>query len=88
MIIPTERREIADELEKLGETMRKATAALIVGLARIVDIATLTEGDDEFDYFVQVPSGELYELGKRVSDLECDIQDRFGIKVTVLPIPT
>ncbi len=88
MIIPTERREVAEEMDKLSEAMRRATVACIAGLREIVDLATLTVGDDEYDYFVQIPTADLYEIGQRVSNLECDVQERFGIKVTVLPIPT
>jgi hypothetical protein len=47
----------------------------------------LTIGDDEEDFFVPIPSHELHEVSQRVSDLEFEVQERFGVGISVLPIP-
>lgn len=55
-------------------------------LARIVDITQLSEGDEEYDYFVRVPAHKLHELSQRIGDLRFDVEERFGVRITIMPI--
>lgn len=75
--------DVAHALRKVGP----ATVFFISNLARIVDISKLAIGDDEEDFFVPIPSHELHEVSQRVSDLEFEVQERFGVGISVLPIP-
>jgi hypothetical protein len=60
-------------------------------LSQLVSIfgkeAEITPGDYEFDYFVPVPVDQLDELGMRVCRLEFEVQERFGVRLSALPIP-
>ena len=60
-------------------------------LSQLVSIfgkeAEITPGDYEFDYFVPVPVDQLEELGMRVSRLTFEVQERFGVYLSALPIP-
>jgi hypothetical protein len=49
--------------------------------------AEITPGDYEFDYFVPVPVHQLEELGMRVTRLTFEVQERFGVYLSALPIP-
>jgi hypothetical protein len=64
-----------------------ASAFFIAALARIVDLSQLTVGDDEQDYFVPIPSDRLHEVSLRIAQLQVEVQDRFGVQISVLPIP-
>jgi hypothetical protein len=52
----------------------------------VMEQAQLSEGDDEYDYFVRVPADRLHELDQRISDLKFAVQDRFGVTITIMPI--
>ena len=68
--------------------VRAAEAFFLARLARIVgDLSALTEGDDEFDYFVPVRASRLHEVGQRIADLELEVQDRYEISLSAMPIP-
>jgi hypothetical protein len=66
-------------------TNRAAQAAFLAGLASIrgLDMSTLTEGDAEFDYFVRVPVSQLHDISPRISDLQFEVDCRFGVTITV-----
>ena len=87
MMIFIEDYEKPKELTRALRRVAPATSFFITNLARIVDIAQLTEGDDEYDYFVRVPANRLHEIDQRVSDLKFAVQDRFGVMITIMPIP-
>ncbi len=69
--------------------LRKAESFFLSGIARIVglDVANITPGDDEFDYFVPMPTSRLHELSPQISDLQLEVQEKFGIGLTAMPIP-
>jgi hypothetical protein len=76
------------EVEKARREVREAEAFFLAGLARIVgDVTGLTAGDAEFDYFVPMPASRLHELSPHISDLQLEVQERFGIPLTAMPIP-
>jgi hypothetical protein len=64
----------------------KARTALFAALADVVDLSTLEDGDDEFDYFVDVPLVRFGEIADRIAEIVCDVNVRFGVWVRVLPI--
>ncbi|HZY95634.1 MAG TPA: hypothetical protein VFE35_00880 [Candidatus Cybelea sp.] len=64
-----------------------AIAYFMSNLARIVDITQIREGDDEYDYFVSVPADRLHEMDLRITDLKFKVQERFGVTITIMPIP-
>lgn len=75
-----------------ADVMRKARAALIARLGQVVDISTLTvgeggDGDRDFDYSLNVPTREFHVATQRIGDIECDINEEFGVWVRVLAIP-
>jgi hypothetical protein len=79
--------EMSKEVARAVRVLAPANAAFVSSLARIVDVTQLTEGDDEYDYFVTVPAARLHELGQRISDLKFAIQDKYGVMITIMPLP-
>ena len=75
-----EQPEITEELEAAEEVRKDAEAAYIAALSRLVDLTTLTGGRDGYDFYVEVPAGQLHVLSQRVVELEYDIYDRFGVR--------
>ncbi len=76
-----------------AEVVRKARAALVARLVHVVDLTTLTEGDEgdgdrDFDYYVNVPTHALHEVAQRIADVEYDINLEFGVWIRVFAIPT
>ena len=87
MMIFTEDYVMSKEVARAFRMIVPATAFFMKNLADIVDITQLSEGDDEFDYFVRVPVKGLHEIDQRISDLKFAVQDRFGVMITIMPIP-
>lgn len=87
MMIFTADYQMSDEVARAVRVIAPATAYFVRNLAQIVDITQLSEGDEEFDYFVRVPVNRLNEIDLRVADLKFDVQERFGVKITIMPIP-
>jgi hypothetical protein len=79
--------DVERELERAGRVLRCANVFFLVNLARIVDITRLREGDDEQDYFVEVPASRLHEVGQRIADLNYDVRHRFHAEVSAMAIP-
>lgn len=74
--------------EEVAKSMRTANAFFLAHLANIVgDMSGLTEGDDEFDYFIPVPLSDLHVVSQRIADLEFTVRERFEVEVSALPIP-
>jgi hypothetical protein len=65
----------------------RAKTALIAALAPLVDLSTLTEGEHGFDYCVDTPVRGCFELDHRITEIELDINERFGVSARVLTIP-
>jgi hypothetical protein len=82
-IVPNQNSLVAED----PEVIRQARAALIARLANVVDLTTLAAGDDEFDYYVNVPASQYHELSQRIGDVEYDINIEFGVWVRAFPIP-
>lgn len=78
---------LIDEM-KQWRAMRAARPYFLSQLASIFGKeAEITIGDYEFDYFVPVPVDQLDVLGMRVAVLELDVRERFGVRLSALPIP-
>jgi hypothetical protein len=69
------------------DVVRRARTALILRLANVVDLSTVTEGDDYFDYYVNVPAPEYHELSQRIGNVEFDVNLEFGVWVRMFAIP-
>jgi hypothetical protein len=70
-----------------ARTVRRAEAFFLARLAKLVGGKTVaTAGDDEFNLFVRVPVSRLHELSPQISDLQREVQERFGISLSELPI--
>ncbi|MEA2664671.1 MAG: hypothetical protein QOI11_1615 [Candidatus Eremiobacteraeota bacterium] len=87
-IVPNQNSTAEDD----ADVMRKARAALVARLARVVDISSLVEGEEgdgdrDFDFYLNVPTRELHVATQRISDVECDINEEFGVWVRVFAIP-
>jgi hypothetical protein len=87
MIVYNAKPEISDDVARAVQVIAPATAYFIANLSRILDISQLSKGDDEEDFFVPVPANRLHEVSLRIADLEFDVQERFGVGISVLPIP-
>lgn len=87
MMVYNAKPEISDEVARAVQVLAPATAYFIAHLARILDISQLSNGDGEEDFFVPVPANRLHEVSLRVADLEFEVQERFGVGISVLPIP-
>jgi hypothetical protein len=72
---------------KASRDVRSAEAFFLTNLVRIVGDAPVTAGDDEFDYFVPVAVSRLHEVDQQVSRLQLEVQERFGVVLTAMPIP-
>jgi hypothetical protein len=80
--------EATADVEKARQALRPAEAFFLAHLANIVgDMTGLTAGDEEFDYFIPVPVSRLHELSPQISDLQLEVQERFGISLSAMPIP-
>ena len=80
--------EANPEIERARRDVREAEAFFLAKLQSIVgDMSGLTPGDDEFDYFIPVPASRLHELSPRISDLQLEVQERFGFPLSAMPIP-
>jgi hypothetical protein len=66
--------------------VRSAEAFFLTNLARIVGDAPVMAGDDEFDYFVPVAVSRLHEVDQQISRLQLEVQERFDIVLTAMPI--
>jgi len=71
------------------KSYRAVQAAFLAGLAGIpgLNMSTLTEGDTEYDSFVRVPVSRLHDISPRISDLQFEVDRRFGVSITAMPIP-
>jgi hypothetical protein len=87
MIVYNAKPEISDDVGRAVQVLAPATAFFVSNLASIVDVSQLSQGDDEQDFFVPVPANRLHEVSQRIADLEFEVQERFGVGISVLPIP-
>ena len=87
MMIFTEDYVMTQEVARAIRMIVPATAFFMKNLAHIVDMTQLSEGDDEFDYFVGVPAARLHEMDQRIADLKFEVQDRFGVKIMIMAKP-
>jgi hypothetical protein len=79
---------VSEKFVEVRRAWRPAETFFISGLAKLVgDMSGLTQGDDEFDYFIPIPVSRLHELSQHIADLQLTVQDRYGITITALPIP-
>lgn len=84
----TVRNAPGEVTEDAAKSVRAANAYFLAHLANIVgDVSGLTEGDDEFDYFIPVPLAALHVVGQHIADLEFTVKQRFDVGVSALPIP-
>lgn len=80
--------EVTADVAKARQAIRPAEAFFLARLANIVgDMSGLTPGDEEFDYFIPIPVSRLHELSPRISDLQLEVQERFGIGLSAMPVP-
>ncbi len=86
MTILTEKPRTSKALDRAFSIITPATAFFFSQLARLVDITKLSEGDADYDYFVSVPASELHELSQQIGDLRFDVEERFGVRITIMPI--
>jgi uncharacterized protein (DUF486 family) len=47
----------------------------------------LRTGDSQFDFLISVPANRLHEVSLRVADLELQVQEKFNVSITAMPIP-
>jgi len=86
MTILTEKPRTSQAVDRAISAITPATAFFFSNLARLVDIANLSEGDADYDYFVSVPAGQLHEVSQRIGELRFDVEERFGVRITIMPI--
>lgn len=80
--------EATADVERARQAIRPAEAFFLARLANIVgDLSGLTPGDEDFDYFIPIPVSRLHELSPQISDLQLEVQERFGIGLSAMPIP-
>lgn len=46
----------------------------------------IMDRDAEYDYFVRVPARRLHELDQRIEELRFDVEERFGVRIAIMPI--
>lgn len=79
--------EVELELEPAKRALRRANAFVLANLPKLMDVSRLREGDDEDDYFIDVPPRRLYDVGEPVAHLENLAIERFNVGLGVMPIP-
>ena len=81
--------ELEPALVESGRVLRRASIFFLKNLAEIIDVTCLTEGDEEYDYFLEVPAERLDDVIRRIAELQRAIQERFEIEISVKPrVPT
>jgi hypothetical protein len=90
MTVYSVKPELEPALIQFGRVLRRASIFFLKSLGDIVDVTCLREGDEEYDYFLEVAADQLDVVSQRVAELERTIQEQFGIEITVMPrvIPT
>ena len=84
----TVRNVPGETVEDVAKSVRAANAFFLAHLVNIVgDVSGLTEGDDEFDYFIPVALADIHVVSQRIADLEFTVKQRFEVGVSALPIP-
>jgi hypothetical protein len=80
--------EQAAEVEKARQAERPAELFFVAGLNAIAGGAgQLRTGDSQFDFLISVPANRLHEVSLRVADLELQVQEKFNVSITAMPIP-
>jgi len=83
-IVPDDPRAV----EMAAERLRPANAFFLARLAQLAgDISTLTVGDDEFDYFIRVPSDRLNAFNEQITDLQLEVLQRYHVGISAFAIP-
>ena len=81
-------RIVAEDEAEAAMIARRAEAFFLARLAKLVGNKTApTAGDDEFDFFVRLPVSRLHEVSPKISDLQLEVQERFGISLSAMVIP-
>ncbi len=75
------------DIDTTSHNVRSAAAFFLTNLVRIVGDASVTAGNDEFDYFVPVAVSRLHDVDQQISRLQLEVQERFGVVLTAMPIP-
>ena len=77
--------ELEPALIQFGRTLVRASIFFLKKLGDVVDLTCLKEGDDEYDYFLEVRADELEPVGRRVADLQRTVLQQFGIEIRIKP---
>lgn len=78
----------AAEVEKIRQAERPAELFFLAGLNAIAGGAgELRTGDGHFDFLISVPANRLHEVSLSVADLELQVQEKFNVTITAMPIP-
>ncbi len=75
--------ELEPALIQFGRTLVRASIFFLQKLDDIVDLSCLKEGDDEYDYFLEVRTDEFEPVGRRVADLQRSVLQQFGIEISI-----
>ncbi|MEA2688794.1 MAG: hypothetical protein QOJ39_3118 [Candidatus Eremiobacteraeota bacterium] len=77
--------EFETALIQFGRVLRRASIFFMTNLADIIDPKCLSEGDEEYDYFLEVPADRLDDVSRRVAELQRTIREQFEIEIRVKP---
>ena len=77
--------DLEPALIQFGRTLARASIFFLNNLGDMVDMSSLKEGDDEYDYFLEVRADELEPVGRRVADLQRTVLQQFGIEIRIKP---
>ena len=78
--------EVAEELERAGNRLAKATAEYMTRLKDIADITTLTVGAHGYDYAVTVSHADKPDVLAHLADLTFEIESQFGVTIRTLAV--
>jgi len=68
-----------------SRALRRANAFVLANLASIIDVNDMSDGYDEDDYFVAIPSRRLHTVGDRICQLETAAFFRFDAGLSIMP---
>jgi len=83
MTVYSVKAEFEPALVEFGRVLARASIFFLRELGGIVDVTGLREGDEEHDYFLEVPAEQLDAVRPRVAELLHSVQEQFGVEISV-----
>ncbi|HEY0394594.1 MAG TPA: hypothetical protein VGD01_08865 [Candidatus Elarobacter sp.] len=87
MTVFSVRAELEPELIRFGRVLARASIFFMKNLGDIIDVRSLRAGDEEYDYFLEVPADQVNAVRRQVAALQRTILNQFGTEISVKTKP-